>query len=52
MASTVQEKDIKKLREAEYLAKKSAPVSRQRDRSFLLWNPMRGWCSFPTLSAG
>ena len=48
----VREKDIKKLREAGYLAKKSSIISRPRDRSSLLRNPTRGLYFSLILSAG
>ena len=52
MASSVQEKDIKKLRAAGYLAKKISPVFQWRDRLSLLRSPMRGSFSSPILFAG
>lgn len=52
MASTVREKDMKKLREARYLAKKIDTIFHQRDRLSPLRSLMRESCSFPIFSVG
>ena len=52
MASSVQDKDIKKLRRTGIWPRKSATIFRRRDRLSLLRSPMRGSFSSPILSAG
>ena len=52
MASTVQEKDIKRLREAGYLAKKIGHRLPPEDRSSLLRSPTRESCFFPHFVRG